>query len=33
MATATLTKSGDIAVIRLAHPPVNALAQGVRQGI
>jgi 3-hydroxyacyl-CoA dehydrogenase len=33
MATATLTKSGDIAVIRLEHAPVNALAQGVRQGL
>lgn len=33
MATATMTKSGDIAVIRLSHAPVNALAQGVRQGL
>jgi 3-hydroxyacyl-CoA dehydrogenase len=33
MATATLTKSGDVAVIRLEHAPVNALAQGVRQGL
>ena len=32
-ATATLTKSGDVAVIRMEHAPVNALAQGVRQGI
>jgi 3-hydroxyacyl-CoA dehydrogenase len=33
MATATLTKSGDVAVIRMEHAPVNALAQGVRQGL
>jgi 3-hydroxyacyl-CoA dehydrogenase len=33
MATATLTKSGDVAVIRMEHAPVNALAQGVRQAL
>ena len=33
MATAALTKSGDVAVIRMEHAPVNALAQGVRQGL
>ena len=33
MATATLTKSGDVAVIAMEHAPVNALAQGVRQGL
>ncbi len=32
-ATATLTKSGDVAVIRMEHAPVNALAKGVRQGL
>ena len=28
-----VTKNGDIAIITINNPPVNALSQGVREGI